>query len=100
MKSQNERNRERYDKVRNWIQRNFKRDLCESTIEGLGTYATTMLFQQYHPEHIVRKKDGTPDWDKERALVRYLWRQTFKQPTKIYIPTEGDRIRYDLWSLR
>jgi len=85
--------KERYRQAKEWIQKNFRNRQHESTIEGLGTYATTMLFQQYSPEHLARKKDGAPDWEKEHMLICYLWKQTFKHQIREYTPTEGDQIR-------
>lgn len=93
MKIRVPKEKERYRQAKEWIQKNFREQQYESTIEGLGTYATTMLFHQYSPEHLVRKKDGTPDWEKEHMLIRYLWKQTFKHQIREYTPTEGDQIR-------
>jgi len=51
----------------------------EPAKERLGTYDTCVIFEQYHPEHIVRKKDGTPDFKAERKVVSYLKNKTLRK---------------------
>ena len=75
------------------FRRNKKR-LRERHFESLGTFDTWGKYEQYPTHKLARRKDGTPDFEKERMLVRHLHFITFNKPQSVpYNPTEGDAIR-------
>jgi len=90
--------RERYNLSKWFLFRNHIKQIHDQKIEELGTYATATTFKQYVDCKLVRDKDGTPNFEKELQVVRYLKDKTFngRYVKNIYTITEGDIIRNDV----
>jgi len=79
--------------AREYNKKNFGKLMHEKNIEKLGTPSTMPIFRQNADNKITRKKDGTPDWEKERLYVNILKSKTFSKNKIMYSGTESDVIR-------
>jgi len=89
----NTKRRKRYRLARKYIKDTYNKIYNDQKSEELGTYATHSKFKQYPSDRLVRKKDGTPNFEEEMKQVKRLKNQTFNSKSREYTPTEGDRIR-------
>jgi len=91
--SSKERQEEIYKIASEYLKKNFAKEINEQKVETLGTFATAGLYLHKNGNKIKRKKDGTPDWKKERKVVDILKKKVYKDKKRHHKLTEGDRIR-------
>ena len=91
MKS-NDRHKYVYKKAKEYIKKTYKKQLHNQKVEELGTYDTAGVWNSRTKNGMRRKKDGTPDWEKEIETIEILKKKTFsnKKRMRDYSITEGD----------
>jgi len=87
------RNHEIYKIAKEYLNSNFGSLMHDQKIESVGTYATAQIFHKNRDCGVKKKKDGTPDWDKERQEIDVLMKKTFSKKKRLYSKTQGDIIR-------
>ena len=80
-------------RAKEWLDKNFTKEIAIHKVEKVGTYATHHKFFQIDISKMERKPNGEPDFKKERLAIDGIKSKTYDPIYKAYAPTSGDKIR-------